>query len=78
MIDRIKNEPALYIGLVQAILALVVTFGLDLSVEQVGAILAVTAAVLSVVTRTQVTPTRTIEVPEAAPPAPAAKGKASK
>lgn len=50
------REPALILGAVQAVLALVVAFGLDLSVEQTGAILAASAAVLAVVTRSQVTP----------------------
>lgn len=57
MLDRIKNEPALALGLVQTVLGLVLAFGLDLSNEQVGAIMAVTAAVLALVTRSQVTPT---------------------
>ena len=52
------REPALILGAVQAILALVVAFGLDLSTEQVGAILAASAAVLAVVTRSQVTPVK--------------------
>ena len=59
MTDRIRNEPALVIGLVQATLALVIAFGLELSEEQVGAVLAVTAAVLALVVRSQVTPNRT-------------------
>ena len=50
------REPALVLGAVQAVLALVVAFGLKLSVEQTGAILAATAAILAVVTRSQVTP----------------------
>lgn len=50
------REPALIIGAVQAILALALAFGLRLSVEQTGAILAATAAVLAVVTRSQVSP----------------------
>ena len=57
--DRIRNEPALVIGLVQAALALVIAFGLELSEEQVGAVLAISAAVLALVTRSQVTPNRT-------------------
>jgi len=51
-----NREPALIMGLVTAVLALVVSFGLDLSVEQVGTIVAVAAALLSVVTRSKVTP----------------------
>lgn len=50
------REPALLLGLVQAALALLLAFGLDLSPEQQGTILALTAAVLAVVTRQQVTP----------------------
>lgn len=50
------REPALIIGLVQALLALAVGFGLELTAEQTALILAATAAVLSVVTRSQVTP----------------------
>jgi hypothetical protein len=42
---------------VQAVVALALAFGLDLSTEQVGAILAVSAAALGLVTRSQVTPT---------------------
>lgn len=50
------REPAIIIGLVQAVIALGAAFGLDLSPEQVGALLAATAAILAVVTRSQVTP----------------------
>jgi hypothetical protein len=57
MLDRIKSEPAVVAGIVQAVLALVVAFGLDLTTEQVAAILGVTAAVLALVVRSQVTPT---------------------
>lgn len=53
-----KREPAVIIGLVQAGLALVVSFGVDLTIEQTGAILAFAAGVLGFVTRSQVTPTR--------------------
>lgn len=56
MIDRIRREPALVSGLVSAVIALAVSFGADLSSEQVGAVMAVVAAVLAVVTRSQVTP----------------------
>jgi hypothetical protein len=50
------REPAMVIAIVQAVLALVVAFGLQLSAEQVGAVLALTAAVLGFLTRSQVTP----------------------
>lgn len=54
---RMDREPALILAAVQSIIALIVAFGLDLSAEQVGAIVAVTAAVLGVITRSKVTPT---------------------
>lgn len=50
------REPALLIGVVQAGLALAVGFGLKLSPEQMGLILAFTAALLSLVTRSKVSP----------------------
>lgn len=49
-----KREPALFYGLVNAIIALVVSFGLDLTVDQIGAIMAVTSAALALVTRRQI------------------------
>lgn len=51
-----NREPALIAGVVQAVLALLLAFGVDLTQEQVGAILAVTAALLAVVVRQRVTP----------------------
>ncbi len=64
MIRNIWNrEPAAIIGAVQAVIALAIAFGLDLSVEQVGAILAALAAVLALVTRSQVTPVRSPRLP---------------
>ena len=56
ILDRIRREPALVTGLVAAVIALGVSFGLDLSGEQTGAIMALTSAILAVVTRQQVTP----------------------
>lgn len=52
-----KREPALFYGLVNTVLALILAFGVDLSTEQTGAILAVTSAVLALITRAKVTPT---------------------
>jgi hypothetical protein len=51
------REPAMIVAFVQAIIVLGVAFGLNLTVDQTGAILAVTAIVLGLLTRTQVTPT---------------------
>lgn len=54
--DRLSQEPVLVLAVVQAILALAVSFGLGLTGEQVGAILAVSAAVLGLIARQRVTP----------------------
>ena len=50
------REPAIVLALVQAVIALVVAFGLQLEPDQIGAILAVTAVVLGLITRSQVSP----------------------
>lgn len=50
------REPAMVLALVQAVIALVVAFGLSLAPDQVGAILAVTAVLLGLITRSQVSP----------------------
>ncbi len=52
----IKSEVPLILGLVQAVIALLIAFGLNLTADQTAAILAVSAAVLAVVTRSQVSP----------------------
>ena len=52
----IRSEPALFIGLVGAVVALVVTFGLKLSADQIGAIMTAVAALMAIVTRSQVSP----------------------
>jgi hypothetical protein len=54
---RIQQEPVMFQSIIQAVLALGVAFGTALSVEKIGAILALSAAVLSFMTRSQVTPT---------------------
>lgn len=51
-----RREPAAILGAIQTVLALVVAFGINLSGEQVGAILAVVAAVFAAITRDRVTP----------------------
>ena len=50
------REPTMVLALVQADIALVVAFGLNLAPDQIGAILAVTAVVLGLITRSQVSP----------------------
>lgn len=59
-----KREPALIMGVVQAAIALAVSFGFGLSAEQTGAILAITAAILALITRSQVTPAANATEPE--------------
>ena len=56
LIKQIQQEPVLFQGVVQAILALGMSFGLGLNVNQVGTVAAVSAAVLSFITRQNVTP----------------------
>jgi hypothetical protein len=56
MLTLIKAEPVAFQGVIQTVLALAVAFGIGLDGQQVGALLAATAALLSFLTRTQVTP----------------------
>ena len=61
MLERIKNEPALVVGVVTAVCNLVVGFGLvDLTTEQIGLINAVVVALLAFVTRSYVVPARNV------------------
>lgn len=50
------REPAMVLALVQCVIVLAVSFGLQLQPEQTAAILALTAVVLGLITRTQVSP----------------------
>lgn len=50
------REPALIIGAIESLLALALVFGVELTGEQVGGILAAVTAILAFVTRSQVTP----------------------
>jgi hypothetical protein len=60
-VDNIWNlwgrEPAMIVALVQAVIVLGISFGLQMSPEQQGAILALTAVMLGLITRSQVSPT---------------------
>lgn len=58
LIERVKDEPALVSGLVQALLGLLLTFGLPLTDEQVGAVMVLTAALLAFIVRAKVMPAR--------------------
>jgi len=51
-----KKEPALIIGFVGALIALGVSFGLPVTAEQVGFVMAFVSAALALVTRSLVTP----------------------
>lgn len=48
VLNRLKTEPALVLGLVQAILALVVALGLPLSKDQTGAVIALVGALVGI------------------------------
>jgi hypothetical protein len=52
----IKQEPVLFQGFVQASFGVAVSFGLHLTTGQIAALLALTAAILSLITRRYVTP----------------------
>lgn len=56
-----KTEPALLIGALNALIALAVGFGLELTGEQQALIAAAVAAVLSVAVRRRVSPVVTDE-----------------
>jgi hypothetical protein len=67
-----NREPAMFMATIQAAIALGISFGLDLTGDQVGAIMAFSAAVLGLVTRSQVFPAaKTVQMTEEA----AATGK---
>jgi len=53
---RWKTEPVLLVAVLQAALALGVAFGLHLTAEQVGALVALAGAVTALFLRQQVTP----------------------
>lgn len=55
------REPALIIGAISALIAVAMGFGLDISQEQFGLVMAAVSAVLSVVTRSQVSPVSSLE-----------------
>jgi len=54
------REPALWLGLIQSLLALVVGFGVDLTGAQVALIMGFSGAAIAVITRQSVVPTATI------------------
>ena len=56
----VKNEPVLIQSLVQAVLGLFLAFGINLSNEQTGSIMAVVAVILAIIARMFVTPTNKV------------------
>lgn len=52
------REPAMVVAFVGAVIALAVSFGLNLTDQQVGAIIALVTIVLGLITRSQVSPAR--------------------
>ena len=57
LVDRVNSEPVAMLTVVQMRIALGVSFGLHLTAEQMGAIVASSAAVLGLISRQKVTPT---------------------
>lgn len=55
--QKLNDEPVVFLYLIQAIIALVVAFGLPLSIEQKTSIIGVTSTLLTIIARQQVTPT---------------------
>ena len=51
-----NREPVLFMAVIQAALALAISFGIGLTAEQTGAIMAFSAAALGLITRQKVTP----------------------
>ena len=51
-----QSEPALILGVINALIALGVGFGLNVTSEQVGLINAAVAAIVAVITRAHVSP----------------------
>lgn len=56
----ISKEPNAYLGLVGALLSLGITFGLHLTAEQIGGIMAVAAAAMGIIGRQMSMPMATV------------------
>lgn len=56
--ERIQNEPVLVLNLVNAVIAAVVVFGVDLTMAQQVAIIGISTSVLNIIARSKVTPVR--------------------
>lgn len=64
----LRDEPVLLTGLVQTVLGLLLAFGVTLTQEQVGSIMAVAAMVVAIAIRMVVTPNS--HVPDSTEPVP--------
>lgn len=53
---KFSHEPVVYLNLLRAVLALVVVFGLSLPIGGAAAVMAVAEVVITVFTRSQVSP----------------------
>lgn len=60
MLEKIKNEPVMLFGLLQALLTLLVVFGVGLSPEQIAAVEGLGAIVIALLTRQFVIPRRNV------------------
>lgn len=67
---RISQEPSVVMAIIQAGIALALSFGVDLSEVQLGALLAFTALVLGFATRSVVTPVLAKPLPKPEEPEP--------
>lgn len=63
----LDREPVLFLGLVRAGLVAITAFGLDLTVEQTGAIYLLAETILSLLARQRVSPVQPVTEP--VPPA---------
>lgn len=59
----LDREPVLFLGVIRALVVCVTAFGLNLSVEQTGAIYLLAEAVLSLMARARVSPVEAVTVP---------------
>ena len=51
-----SKEPAMFLGVIQALLSLFISFGLNLKTEQIGAIVTFSSVIIAFITRSQVVP----------------------
>jgi len=58
--DLIKAEPAMTLGTIQAGIALLLTFGVNLTNDQQGSIIAFLSLLIALITRSQVTPNHVV------------------